>query len=73
MAKLVVRQLIESFWEPFPQALGLWKPLDRLSYQRRSEKLSSWGHARVVGAPSRRVAGEMHQECPLGGGLDLAT
>ena len=44
-AKLLVSQLIESSWEPFSQALRFLRLLDRLSYQRRIEKLSSLGYS----------------------------
>ena len=43
IAKLLVLQLVESLWEPFPQALGLLRLSDRLSHQRRIEKLCSRG------------------------------
>ena len=73
IARLLVPELIESFWEPFPQALGLLRLLDRLSYQRRIEKLSSCGYSRGRRGSYSPATREMHQERPLGGGRDLAT
>ena len=51
---------------------GFLGVLDRLSYQRRIEKLSSWGYSRgrkgFLGGTR-----QMHQTMSIGGGLDLAT